>query len=143
MSGHLPLIPWPQPVTTPAIARAALRLLEAGERDCRRNGVNVPTELQEWIEALKITAAWRTSAVGSAVDEGAEAGAGSADATAAGEPDQHEATAEEAGRRLGLSGRQVRNLCDSGQLRARKVGGIWLVDTAALEDHRVARAAGG
>ncbi len=139
---HLPLITWPQPVTTPAIARLALRLLEAGERECRRNGVNVPTELQEWIGALEVTAAWRVSASGHRVDEGADMGAGSADATTASSSEPWATTAQ-AAERLGRSEHTIGRLCRTGQLRARKAGRAWLVDPAALEERSARDVAAG
>lgn len=43
----------------------------------------------------------------------------------------------------GRSERQVRNLCRSGQLRARRVGESWLVDAAEVESYRAGRAAAG
>ena len=100
----------------------------------RRNALAVPPELLDVIDACRVVTARRISAVGSALDADAEAAAGSADG---------EITTATAAERLECSERQVRNLCGSGQLRARKVGAAWLVDAASLEDHRAGRAAAG
>jgi excisionase family DNA binding protein len=85
-----------------------------------------------------------TSAVGSAVDEEAEAGASSADGDETSERERSgSTTAEVAGARLGLSGRQVRNLLRQGRLAGEQVGRTWVVDDAAIEDYRTRRAEAG
>jgi len=91
----------------------------------RANAADLPDELVAYVEAARRLAAVHvasmTSAVGSAVDEEAEAGASSADGDETSERERSgSTTAEVAGARLGLSGRQVRNLLRQGRLAGDK-----------------------
>lgn len=52
-------------------------------------------------------------------------------------------TVAEAAARLGVSARRVRAMIDSGQLEARKLGGRWLVDPAAVDARQDAAAVAG
>jgi len=114
----------------------------------RANAADLPDELVAYVEAARRLAAVHvasmTSAVGSAVDEEAEAGASSADGDETSERERSgSTTAEVAGARLGLSGRQVRNLLRQGRLAGEQVGRTWVVDDAAIEDYRTRRAEAG
>jgi hypothetical protein len=136
----LPLVKAPVALVTPHAARLLSTSWRAIEEHYRANAVEMPPELVDLAEAIRQVAAWRTSAVGSAVDGEAAARASSADGD---ETSEHErsgsTTAEGAGKRLGLSGRQVRNLLRQGRLAGEQVGRTWVVDDAAIEEYRTLR----
>ncbi|WP_142026821.1 helix-turn-helix domain-containing protein [Blastococcus colisei] len=84
-------------------------------------------QLMEALMDLEQTAedykAWRASDLGSSVVVDSE--------VAAGLP--HEISVRDAAGVLGVSDRRVRQMCESGELEARKPGWSWLVDRSSVE----------
>lgn len=137
----LPLVRGPVALVTPDVARLLVSSWRAVEDRYTRNAVEMPPELVDFAEAIWEVAAWRTSAVGSAVDGEAAARASSVDGDETSERGRSgSTTAKGAGQRLDLSERQIRNLLRQGRLAGEQVGRTWVVDDAAIEDYRTRRA---
>ncbi len=140
---RLPLVEAPIAFVTPRTARLLIASWPGLEQHYREQGVRVPPELVDLIEACRVLAARPISVDGSAVDDEAETDPGSADATT-NEGGRFTETVEEAGRRLELTGRRVRQLVGEGRIAGRQTdGGMWLLDPASIEEYGAARASSG
>lgn len=130
---RLPIVEAPIALCTPRVADLLVGVWDrAVVPALRASAEPVPADLSDFVEACRELARRRSSATGSSGDVEAPTGAESADG---------EITTLEAATRLDVGERQVRNLCRSGRLRARKVGRSWLVDAAAVEGRSDVRAA--
>lgn len=126
----LPLVEAPVALASPRVARLLVSVWDRAVAPALRASAEpVPDELADFVAACR-----RVSAVGSGVDVGPSAAAGSTDG---------EITTAQAAARLGCTQRRVRQLVGEGRLRARKVGAAWLVEASEVEDHCAGRAAAG